>query len=298
MTRARTAALAALFLAAACAPDAPEPQAEPTTSIPEAPADAVVGLDWSADGSRLAVAWLRRDRTRIYGLLAPFDSTAPEPSTGIPITNGEASSPTWSPDGQWLAFATTRDGNGEIYRVRPDGTGPENLTRDPAEDSEPAYGHGGARIAFVSTRGEGGRPRIWTMGGDGRDARALGDDPAGAQHAPAWSPDGSRLAFAVGEGARTAVWVARVDPYAPVRVADGSAPAWSHDGSTLFYTRADSLFARSPATPDGAEDYLTEGRAPCASPDGGWLAFVRGDRSSAALYLLDLRRSTERRITP
>jgi Tol biopolymer transport system component len=62
--------------------------------------------------------------------------------------------------------------------------------------------------------------------------------------------------------------------------------------------RSDSVFARSPAEPDGTERYLVEGRAPRASPDGSWLAFVRGNRTSAALYLLDLRRSMEVRITP
>ena len=302
MTRARrmSRVVAALSAAAlvACAPDAPEPQAEPASAIPEAPADVVESADWSADGGRLAVAWTHGERTRVYGLLAPYDSTPPGPSTGLPITSGEGSSPTWSPDGLWLAFATTRDGNGEIYRVRPDGTGPEDVTRNPADDGEPTYAPDGRHIAFVSTRAEGGVPRVWIMGGDGEDPRPLGEAPAGAQHAPAWSADGRRVALAVGEGRAAEVWVVGADGSAAERVTEGSAPAWSRDGSTLFYARSDSLFARSPARAEGEERYVTDGRAPRASPNGRWLAFVRGNRTSSALYLLDLRRSTESRITP
>jgi Tol biopolymer transport system component len=38
--------------------------------------------------------------------------------------------PAWSPDGQKIAFRSTRDGNDEIYVVNADGSGLRNLTRD------------------------------------------------------------------------------------------------------------------------------------------------------------------------
>jgi Tol biopolymer transport system component len=289
----------AVAVVAACAPDVPEPEAEAATAIPEAPADVVQAADWSADGGRLAVAWLHGDRTRVYGLLAPFDATPPEPSTGLPITRGDGAAPSWSPDGLWLAFATTRDGNGEIYRVRPDGTGPENLTRDPAEDAEPAYAPGGGWIAFVSTRGS-DTARVWVMDAEGVEARPLGG-PQGAQGAPAWSPDGERVAVAVGSGAASAVWIVRVDDGGAERVGAGGDPSWAPGGDALYYARSDSVFARAPdGAPDGGDEperFLTRGRAPCPSPDGRWLAFVRGDARSAGLWLLDLSSGAEARIT-
>jgi len=298
MTRRRALCAVAITAAlGACAPDAPQPEPE-QTAIPEAPADVVLGAAWSHDGTKLAVAWIRRDRTRIYGLFAPYDSTPPEPSRGLPLTEGEGTSPTWSPDGLWLAFATDRTGNGEIYRVRPDGTGPQNLTNDPAEDGEPAWAPDGRRIAFVSDRGGEGRTRVWIMDADGGDARPLGDAPPGAEHAPGWAPDGRRLAFAVGGGAARTIWVAGVDGEGAEQVAAGGSPSWSRDGTTLYYDRADSVFARTPAAEGGAERFLVEGRVPRPSPDGRWIAFVRGDPPSVGLYLLDLERATETRITP
>ena len=36
----------------------------------------------------------------------------------------------WSADGQWIYFASAEDGDWDIYRIRPDGSGKENLTND------------------------------------------------------------------------------------------------------------------------------------------------------------------------
>ena len=48
--------------------------------------------------------------------------------------------PTWSPDGDHIAFATGRDGNFEIYVMNADGSGLSRLTDDPADDFAPDWG--------------------------------------------------------------------------------------------------------------------------------------------------------------
>ena len=45
--------------------------------------------------------------------------------------------PAWSPDGQRIAFASTRDGNSEIYVMNADGSGQTRLTNNPAATNIP-----------------------------------------------------------------------------------------------------------------------------------------------------------------
>jgi Tol biopolymer transport system component len=47
--------------------------------------------------------------------------------------------PNWSPDGTFIAFASNRDGNLEIYIMNADGNKPTNLTNDLADDASPDW---------------------------------------------------------------------------------------------------------------------------------------------------------------
>ena len=90
--------------------------------------------------------------------------------------------PTWYSVGglpgsqDWIAFTTTRDGNQEIYKVRPDGTGLTNLTQNPANDHSPAGFTGGALLAFVSDRT--GNSEIFTMTDTGSSPTNITNNPA------------------------------------------------------------------------------------------------------------------------
>ncbi len=57
----------------------------------------------------------------------------------------------FSPDSQDIAFASTRDGQQEIYLISQDGTNLKRLTQNPAEDSAPTWADQD-RILFTSTR--------------------------------------------------------------------------------------------------------------------------------------------------
>nr|NIP78685.1 amidohydrolase [Gemmatimonadota bacterium]NIQ53227.1 amidohydrolase [Gemmatimonadota bacterium]NIU73373.1 amidohydrolase [Gammaproteobacteria bacterium]NIX43603.1 amidohydrolase [Gemmatimonadota bacterium]NIY07792.1 amidohydrolase [Gemmatimonadota bacterium] len=59
--------------------------------------------------------------------------------------------PTWSPDGNWIAFATWEDDSGHLWRVRPGGGGLERLTTQGGLYITPAWSPDGRRI--VALRG-------------------------------------------------------------------------------------------------------------------------------------------------
>ncbi|MEW5719552.1 MAG: hypothetical protein AB1817_13045, partial [Chloroflexota bacterium] len=57
------------------------------------------------------------------------------------LTNNPAedSRPIWSPDGRWIAFASKRDGNFEIYIMKADGAQPTRVTNHSADEYTPYW---------------------------------------------------------------------------------------------------------------------------------------------------------------
>ncbi len=100
----------------------------------------------------------------------------------------------WAPDGASIVFTSERGGSADLYRVKPDGSGLERLTDDPAYDDQAAFSPDGKALAFVSTRAD-GTADLWTMDVQTRRPRALTSGPGG-DFRPAWSPDGQWIAFA------------------------------------------------------------------------------------------------------
>jgi Tol biopolymer transport system component len=208
---------------------------------------------YSPDGSKIAFQSSRSGDNDIWIVN----------STGTPnptrITNNPANDrdPNWSPDGSRIVFSSTRSGQERIWTVSSTGTevGPLQVTDAPFASRRPAYAPNGNRIVFqMESDGFAPAPNwnIWTRSLSAVPGRGYEriTSRADQDEEPAYSPDGTRLAFVRGPKVCSLspgdcqIYTAspsgveddlvRISPFFPLQVIDEK-PAFSPDGREIVF---------------------------------------------------------------
>ena len=130
-----------------------------------------------------------REGTDAVFVMRPDGSEVRRLTGDLPPT----SHPSWSPDGQRIAFNAGTPSVSDIYVINSDGSGLTKLTNQSAGNFYPSWSPDGSRLAFSSNRD--GDWDIYVMQDDGSQVRQLVDAP-GLDDKPRWTPDGSRVGFA------------------------------------------------------------------------------------------------------
>ncbi len=221
--------------------------------------------------------------------LTPSRTPDPNSATSVEATaplGGSGPSDLLPPPsgGARLAFASTRDGDYEIYLIDIDGANLRQLTSNNAPDYDPAWSPDGTRLAFTSNRD--GDAEIWLMYADGSGVRQLTTNAA-KDADPAWSPDGAWIAFSSDRGGSFDIYLMRSDGSELRQLtseqADALSPDWSPDGSWIAYhlklsddSQQSDLYLVNVVS--GETTRLTDNKAsaqwPDWSPDGTLLAFT------------------------
>ncbi len=203
-------------------------------------------------------------------------------SRSFQLTRGakSAGSPTWSPDGQWIGFLSSREKDkSNLWRIHRGGGEAERLTDEKGGISSFAWSPDGSRVAFLMA--ESPTEEEETSRKEKRDARVVDDDfdmvdlfvmpveedvtgkrpvrkltrgefSVGGSFGggePSWSPDGKRIAFSHLPTPRVNDW-----PKSDISVID-----------------VESGEIRALAKTEAAEGQ------PFFSPDGKWIAYAASD---------------------
>ncbi len=282
---------------------------EPTT-IAVADETVFLNVAWSPDGSTIAyTAGPDSNSTGLYVVPAGGG----EPRLLAAGAGGAIRFPVWSPDGSILAFARHfyEDGSAAPFLIAADGTQERPLTAHPSsyevqldwacsplgptqlvpEDWSPDGES--VLLAAAATCADEVVAGIAIVEADGTGLRQV-TDLQGQEFSPAWSPDGSTIAFEGPEG----IYTVAPDGTGLAIVEPGLSPQWAPSSNVLAFVKATDPTSEasydvwsSSTTPSDAADRLessaSRADAPRWSADGTVIGFIGMGDSTSELYFID-----------
>jgi hypothetical protein len=180
---------------------------------------------WSPDGSKIVFGSCCADGGfQIYTMNA--DGTNTRLLTHPP---GQAGSASWSPDGSKIAFISSRTGEQDVYVMNSDGSHQIDISQTPSiSEVYTDWSPDGKKIATRSGPPDGSGD-ITTMNADGSNQTTLTQNPADDTQ-PAWSPDGTQIAFATNRDGNYQTYRMNTDGSSQTRLTqstdDLGSPSW------------------------------------------------------------------------
>jgi len=230
----------------------------------------------------------------VLGLFAVHQAQPTPPAS-------HAAAPAVSPDGQWIAFTSDRDGTSQIYVIRPDGTGERRVTNSARPKNGAQWSGDGTHLFFAPFSD--GVTHLFTVDLDGTNEHEVLSAPGRELRI---APDGKHALYSQGSYTDTELMLAEIDGARvvnPKRINPAGSIAWnvrwSPDGHTVAFTsrgdgkqlqvwlmNADGSHRRALTTVAASEG---NAQLPAWSPDGTTIAFqVNGERGMGHIWVVDV----------
>jgi TolB protein len=146
----------------------------------------------------------------------------PDGSNPHAITSHDDIDPTWSPDGSMIAFASTRQGQRQLFVANANGKKVDKVTNLNKMGGRSSWSPDGTKLAFY--RGPEGDRDIYVVNIDGSGLKKLtnGGDNLG----PSWSPDGNWIAFTSFRDGNNEIYVVHPDGKGETRLTNSPTSDW------------------------------------------------------------------------
>jgi Tol biopolymer transport system component len=214
---------------------------------------------WSPDGTKIAFTGpgdFNEDGSGGLDDIYVMDADSTNRTNLTDTPNSLENRPSWAPSGAQLTYVRVvrqEELEGQIiseqrdiFMIDADPVTDDaiNLTQTDADEDDPAWSPDGAKIAYSGVRNSGSE--IVTMDPDGQNETILtGDTFEGADRAPDWSPDSTKVVFQKQcQGVcsdKWEIWGVNRDGSGDTNLtnheADDTGPSWSPDGSEITFTR-------------------------------------------------------------
>lgn len=200
---------------------------------------------------------------KIFGLRG-FPGALAAPALALALAGCGGETRTGEDAEGWIAFVSERDGNPEVYLVRPSGEEERRLTTRPTADypAAPAPDGSGLLVVSVTEDDTGHYEELLHYPLDGGEPVPIGPR-TGRSRAPSWHPGGEWLVFESDEASFRDLYRIGGDGRSPQRLTD--------DREGNF--------------------------EPVVSPDGEWIAFASSRDGDAEVYVMRADGTEQRRLT-
>jgi TolB protein len=228
-----------------------------------------------------------------------FDGYDPQQVTQL---GNLAMSPSWSSDGQWLAYTAFTRGKADLYIKHLTENRGHVVDKDGVNLS-PAWVPGTFELA--ASLSYSGDSEIYLLTGEGKIIKKL-TNTWGIDVSPSWSPDGKKFAFVTDRAGTQQIYIKDVETGQVRRLTyegrQNVSPSWSPRGDKIAYAALnDGRFDIHVIGTDASGDVqLTwdagDNEAPSWSPDGSLIAFSSTREGASRIYVMTAYGTDQRRL--